>query len=435
MFSLISFLLYTATSAQEESNLKQLIILWRHGDRSPVRSYPNYDKHFGPFGKMWPKGPGQLTVHGMKQHYELGEFFKARYGNFIPDDFSPEDIYIQSTDVDRTLMSAQSNIAGMFPAQNSTDTGISPIISPGLFQSYQPLPVHSNPVSTDILLRFPIRGNQCPEYDRISYKIGNMTSYKEINAKFSEFLSKIQTWSGFTKETLDIRSSWEFSDALLCSYLHNATMPEWFYPGLLDELNVMGAYGVFSLFSDFEKSLHTKVTRLNSGNLIEEFQNNIRSMFGSSVLKEDPNAPYKLRIYSAHDTTIEGLLVGLDLYNFKRAPYASSVFFEIYEDRSIKGFYRNDTKLEPYELQLCKQLPCTFDQWEKETAHLISDNWEKECGLEMNVEQRHSAILLLLLIMTYLVIGSRTVYRFLAKRQEEQYRALDSNSEDFVADI
>jgi len=371
----------------------------------------------------------------MKQHYELGEFFKARYGEFIPDDFSPNDIYIQSTDVDRTLMSAQSNIAGMFPNQNSTDTGISPIISPGLFQSYQPLPVHSNPVSTDVLLRFPIRGHQCPEYDRVSYKIGNMTSYKEVNSRFEDLLSKIQTWSGFTTEQLDIRSSWEFSDALLCSYSHNMTMPEWFYPELLDELNTLGAYGVFSLFSDFEKKLHSKVTRLNSGNLIKEFQDNIRSMFGSDILKEDPHAPYKLRIYSAHDTTIEGLLVGLDIYNFRRAPYASSVFFEVYDDKTVKAFYRNDTKTEPYELVICKELPCTFEQWEKETAHLISPNWEKECGVEMNVEQRHSALLLLILILTYLVIGSRSIYRFLAKRQAEQYRTLESNSDAFQADI
>lgn len=49
------------------------------------------------------------------QHFKLGQYFRRRYGKILGVKYSPNNVYVQSTDYDRTLMSAQANLAGLFP--------------------------------------------------------------------------------------------------------------------------------------------------------------------------------------------------------------------------------------------------------------------------------------------------------------------------------
>lgn len=67
----------------------------------------------------------------------LGQWFGRRYFHLIPDGkYSPKFVFVQSTDMDRTLMSALSNLAGMFPPSNDQQWSQLP---------WQPIPVHTTP--------------------------------------------------------------------------------------------------------------------------------------------------------------------------------------------------------------------------------------------------------------------------------------------------
>jgi len=83
----------------------------------------------------------------MQGHYELGKWLRGRYDSLLPKNYSVDDIRIRSTDVDRTLMSAYSNLAGLYepnPANNW---------SPNI--DWQPIPVHTIPEKYDSVRHFP----------------------------------------------------------------------------------------------------------------------------------------------------------------------------------------------------------------------------------------------------------------------------------------
>ncbi|XP_026576182.1 prostatic acid phosphatase [Pseudonaja textilis] len=117
--------------------------LYRHGDRSPLSSFPqNSVKE-----DAWPWGYGQLTKTGIQQAYNLGQWLKDRYKNFLSPSYKPKEIYVQSTDYDRTIMSAEVVLAGLFPP--SAEEEWNPDIH------WQPIPVHTMPLSEEKLLIYP----------------------------------------------------------------------------------------------------------------------------------------------------------------------------------------------------------------------------------------------------------------------------------------
>lgn len=78
---------------------------------------------------------------GKMQQFEQGRFLRDRYREFLTEPFSTERVHVQSTDVDRTIMSAQLTLAGLFPPQGSE------VWNREL--SWQPVPVHYQPLSQD----------------------------------------------------------------------------------------------------------------------------------------------------------------------------------------------------------------------------------------------------------------------------------------------
>uniref|UniRef100_A0A8C9GJ51 Acid phosphatase n=1 Tax=Piliocolobus tephrosceles TaxID=591936 RepID=A0A8C9GJ51_9PRIM len=109
-------------------------LVFRHGDRAPLASYPT-DPHKQVASTLWPRGLGQLTREGVRQQLELGRFLRSRYEAFLSPEYRREEVYIRSTDFDRTLESAQANLAGLFPEA-----------APGSPEAHwRPIPVHTVP--------------------------------------------------------------------------------------------------------------------------------------------------------------------------------------------------------------------------------------------------------------------------------------------------
>ena len=83
--------------------------LVRHGARAPIE-----DRDIDKF----TVGEGMLTPEGMRQRYLLGRYSRKRYTEtykLISDEYDPSQVYIQSTNVNRTMQSGYSELMGLYP--------------------------------------------------------------------------------------------------------------------------------------------------------------------------------------------------------------------------------------------------------------------------------------------------------------------------------
>ena len=92
-----------------QSKLQMVVEIFRHGAREPIFNYWNAALF---------KNPGELTSVGMRQHFLLGSQLRKEYiedQQFLSFSYDSKEIYIRSTDYNRTIMSALSQLNGLYP--------------------------------------------------------------------------------------------------------------------------------------------------------------------------------------------------------------------------------------------------------------------------------------------------------------------------------
>lgn len=116
------------------------------------------------------------------QLYKLGQFFRKRYETLLGHKYSSDKVYIRSTDLDRTLMSAQANLAGLFvPTKEERFYKKLP---------WQPVPVHTVPIDFDSAL---FGAKHCPKYDHDFQTY--VKESKEVQRIYTEYADQFTYWS------------------------------------------------------------------------------------------------------------------------------------------------------------------------------------------------------------------------------------------------
>ena len=89
-----------------DTNLYFVFTTYRHGARYTF-SGTDY------FGNPVPNR-GALTTYGGIQHLEIGKRYRERYSNFLNMSFDPKQMYVRSSDVERTVISTLKELEGLF---------------------------------------------------------------------------------------------------------------------------------------------------------------------------------------------------------------------------------------------------------------------------------------------------------------------------------
>lgn len=129
--------------------------------------------------------------------FQLGEYLRKRYESIIPPNVVPNKIaYLQSTDVDRTLMSAASLLAGLFPPAKDQ------IWNKKIM--WQPVPIHTMPAKVDYILSTVI-GKKCDRYDFLTKKHYDRAEYKAWHSKYNSIYKLVENKTG-----ISIDDPWNF---------------------------------------------------------------------------------------------------------------------------------------------------------------------------------------------------------------------------------
>jgi len=379
-------------------------VVFRHGDRTPCSYYPN-----DPYNKRseWPVGKGQLTSIGKMQHFKLGQWLRSRYGNgkLISDVYNENEIHVKSTDVDRTLMSAQANMAGLFPPSGYMQW------NPDLV--WQPIPIHTKPQSQDYLLS--VEHTACPRLTKLRKDARNSDEIQSVFKDNKELLDYISSHSGSKVNSVE-EADWLY-DNLLVEKLYNKTLPSWtqkvFPGGEFEKIRNL----IFTV-----DSLTHEMKRLQAGPLLQIMKEDWIEAINGSFAK-------KMEIFSGHDNTISYILNSLNIFDGKPPNYASAVIFELHQLPSsqfgVKILYHKQLDEEPEVLKLpgCEAV-CQLEKWIQLTSSVTPDmeSWNKECNLGIN------AITFLQFDIIFLVLTSVFVLfiilRKFRRRVENDYTSI-----------
>uniref|UniRef100_T1JEQ8 acid phosphatase n=1 Tax=Strigamia maritima TaxID=126957 RepID=T1JEQ8_STRMM len=347
----VNFLLILKADDDFQVQLVQILI--RHGDRTPMRSFPTDQ-----WKNAWPEGFGQLTKLGIQQAYSTGDYLRILYGVLINNTYNSETLHVQSTDTNRALMSASATLAGFLPPQGRQ------IWKKNL--KWQPVPVHTMPEKHDYILAI---SQECPNYNKIYHELMKSPETLDINLKYKDLYKFLTDKTGMNVTHFNNAS--DIYDTLMAEQTHNLTLPDWVNKTILADLkNTQILYEIWPV-----KTLALR--RLYGGPLVGEIVKNMQTSIS------DKTDQHKIYIFSAHDTTITCLLSALEVFDPQIPPYCSMVVVELVEKQRsyfVNLLYRNDTHHVPYELTLkgCSN-PCPLDQFVTLTASVIPKDIQSEC--------------------------------------------------------
>ncbi|NWU18063.1 PPAP phosphatase, partial [Cephalopterus ornatus] len=367
MFCLFCIFLHQTTAKRK---LKFVSIVFRHGDHTPEEFFPT-DMHKE---ILRQQGHGQLTKLGIQQQYELGQYMRRRYSHFLSVVYKQTQIYVQSTDCDHTLMSAQASLAGLYPLTQDQ------IWNPRIL--WQPIPVHTVPRSHDNLLYLPF--SHCPKYSELLRETFTTRDFQRQFKHYKTFLKFLATHTGYSLKKLNTERIWKLLDTLQYEDINNYTLPVWATRGVrtkLIKLSELLLQAEFGFHKQIQKS------RLQGGILLKTILKHISNA-------RNPSHQQKMVMYSAHAATIAALQTALRVFNGKLPPYSACHFFELYQEKNgqvpssctsnlqytIEMYYRNNSLRDPHPLTLpgCK-FHCPLERFTQLVSPVLVHYWTKEC--------------------------------------------------------
>ncbi|CAG9858195.1 unnamed protein product [Phyllotreta striolata] len=301
VFKVVLLIFAAAAVNASNDNLIAVVQVFRHGQRTPNNFFSN--DPYADLNEYWAGlDYGQLTNEGKRQHYALGQFSRKRYSNWLPATYSSKDIYAQTTDVDRTHMSAQANLYGLYPATGNQVWRKN--------VNWQPIPLH--PANTKTFSVYP---QGCPNYNALRQEVDSNEEYTNIDKTYADLYRYISQNTNTPNVTLDdVFTLW---DSLLIEDQVGYALPSWTSSLYPEPIRTLAAKW-------FAKHCYNQALQQISVGL---FYNEILGYFDEMIA--DPTSTAKYRMYSGHDNNVVAILTTVGQKPTAPVPFAVSLWFEL----------------------------------------------------------------------------------------------------------
>ncbi|XP_058794915.1 venom acid phosphatase Acph-1-like isoform X3 [Phymastichus coffea] len=280
----------------------ELVQLFRHGARTPIKEELKIFSYIDE-SSYEPLGLGTLTNTGKKQMYELGKFLRERYSEFLGANYKSDHVYAYSSDTDRTKMSLQLVLAGLYPPIDQE------VWNPHLMWS--PVPYVYTPRQFDVLLR---------SYDNKKFRNFIRNSYlskdtKKRITKNSDFLSE-KTGINFSNNFYNIAFVY---GVLIANECMNLPLPDWYTADVKETF----IESMAQVYDGYVSTLEMR--KIGVGPLIKMFIQNMnldRTVFN----------PRKIYLYSGHDGNLAMFTRVHGIKEFRYPEFGSALIFEKLRD-------------------------------------------------------------------------------------------------------
>lgn len=341
LFRLSVALLFSApTLLFAADKLLFAIDLIRHGDRTPFTFLPTVDY-------QWKEGPGQLTAEGMNQEYNLGMAFRQKYieqTHLLPENYESGTIYVRSTDYDRTLMSAQSLLMGLYPPGTGPNTSEPP--TSALPHAFQPIPVFSAPHHIDDVIVVDLSAKEHREL--MERYVFSTPAWQQKN---NELKDNYPRWSNVTGIQINnLEDILKLGDTLIVHQAHNAPMPVGLSTADIQTIIAANNWALAAMDGPQQVGI------IYNSKLMLHISDYLKN--GSK-----PNAKLKYVLLSAHDTTLSRTLSFLDAPLSTPPRYASNVNFSLYESGSNQYTVKVSFNGNPVVIPACGGSACELHQF------------------------------------------------------------------------
>lgn len=335
-----ALLISTPSLLFAEDALIFAVDLIRHGDRTPIISLPTVNY-------QWKEGLGQLTAKGMQQEYKMGMEFRKKYieqSHLLPEHYEEGTMYVRSTDYDRTLMSAESLLMGLYPPGTGPEVADSSL--PALPYAFQPIPIFTAPSKYDEIIM-----QQLSSLEHAKLMEQYVFPTKEWQEKNNDLKDKYPLWSQLTGIQINNLDELQMvGDTLYIHQLHHVPLPEG-----LSEKDVATIIKASSwAFMAEEKP--QQVANAYSGKLMINIANYLNS--GSQK-----KSKLKYVLLSAHDSTIATALSFLGAPLETPPPYASNLNCALYESDANGYTVKVTYNGKPITIPACGGEMCELQQF------------------------------------------------------------------------
>ncbi|NP_001315418.1 venom acid phosphatase Acph-1 [Apis cerana] len=358
-FSSMSVIAILAMVVGVQAELKQINVIFRHGDRIPDEKNEMYPKDPYLYDDLYPLERGELTNSGKMREYQLGQFLRERYGDFLGDIYTEESVSALSSFYDRTKMSLQLVLAALYPPnklqQWNEDLNWQPIATKYL-RRYE-----DNIFLPEDCLLFTIEFDRVLESPRGKYEF----------SKYDKLKKKLEEWTG-----KNITTPWDYYyiyHTLVAEQSYGLTLPSW-----TNNIFPRGELFDATVFTYNITNSTPLLKKLYGGPLLRIFTKHMLDVVSGTQKKKR-----KIYLFSGHESNIAAVLHALQLYYPHVPEYSSSIIMELHNIEGthyVKIVYYLGIPSEARELQLpgCEVL-CPLYKYLQLIENVIPSNEELIC--------------------------------------------------------